>query len=257
MVVEVKKVAKRYGKKNATQVLRDVSLQIEQETCVALLGASGVGKSTLGRIMVGLERPDEGAIFVQGERLLVAKHKRFRNKVQMVFQDPQSAFNPRLTLAESLAEPLWVERVSKRECDKRIGAMSEDVQLDQEFLDRYPEQLSGGQLQRAAIARALICRPSFVVLDEVVSSLDVIHQHHILDLLHGLKERYGLSYLFITHDFQAAKYIAERIAVLYGGKVVDQIKKKENEGWQCFKHPHALRLQKAVLAPHGILSRFI
>lgn len=253
MVVEIKKVAKRYGKRKATQVLRDVSLQIERETCVAILGASGVGKSTLGRIMVGLERADEGSIFIQGERLLAGKHKRFRNKVQMVFQDPQSAFNPRLTIAESLAEPLRAERFSKRECDNRINAMAEDVQLNQTLLDRCPDQLSGGQLQRAAIARALISRPSFVVLDEVVSSLDAAHQHHILDLLHRLKKRYGLSYIFITHDFQAAKYIADRIAVLFGGKVVDQVNKKRNGEWQRFNHPQALHLQEAVLSPHGIL----
>ncbi|MBB6448706.1 nickel transport system ATP-binding protein [Geomicrobium halophilum] len=246
MVVEVKKVAKSYGKKNGSRVLRDVSLHIEREACVALLGVSGVGKSTLGRIVVGLERADQGRIFIQGERILVGKNKRFRNKVQIVFQDPYSAFNPRLTMAQSLAEPLLIERVKKRERYERINAILEDVQLDQELLDRYPKQLSGGQLQRAAIARALICRPLFIVFDEVVSSLDVVQQHHILTLLHRLKETYDLSYLFITHDFQAAKYIADRILVLHAGEVVDQVEKNGNGSWQHFKHPQAIRLQEAV-----------
>ncbi|WP_160112538.1 ABC transporter ATP-binding protein [Salicibibacter kimchii] len=246
MVIEVHNVAKRYSKKCKQGVLQDISLQIERQTCLALLGESGTGKSTLGRIMVGLEPINKGDILFNGEKLLAGRHKHFAGKIQMAFQDPLSAFNPRITIGESLAEPLFVEKAGNSERTERINGLCNDVQLDLELLHRFPNQLSGGQLQRAAIARALMSRPSFVVLDEVVSSLDVIHQHHILELLNTLKKTYGLSYLFITHDFLAANYVADRIAVLHDGAIIDHAEKKANGKWK-FVHPQAVRLQEAAL----------
>jgi peptide/nickel transport system ATP-binding protein len=187
-----------------------VSFTLRKGECLGLVGQSGSGKSTLARLAAGLAKPLEG-------QLVRAAGKA---RVQMVFQDPVGAFNPRWTLGHSIAEPL--PRMSRRELEKQVADALIEVGLEPSFAARYPHELSGGQAQRAAIARAIIAKPDVLVLDEPVSALDVAIRGQILDLLDTLKSRYGLAMLFITHDLGVARSIAHHLIVLQNGVVVEE-----------------------------------
>ncbi|WP_255570366.1 ABC transporter ATP-binding protein [Cohnella sp. CFH 77786] len=230
-LLEVIKIGKSYG--DSVKVLREVSFQIGAGECLGLVGESGSGKSTITRLILGLDKPDSGEIFVSGQAVHRLKGKALRHSrkhVQVVFQDPAASLNPRLRIWKSVVEPLenfpdvepkFLTNVSGGQREL-AAALLDRVGLGSELLDRYPDQLSGGQKQRVAIARGLSLEPKLLVCDEPTSSLDVSVQAQILNLLKELKEELGISYLFISHDIAAVRFMSDRIAVLKDGQLIDQ-----------------------------------
>jgi len=235
-LLEVRGVYKSYElrlhlfKRVSFYALCEVSLRIEQGEVVALLGESGCGKSTLGRIFLGLERPDLGEVFWFGRPLktLAPKtYKTLRPKVQALFQDSYASLNPRFKVKEILTEPYLINfKGDKKRALERAREVLSSVGLSENFLERFPYQLSGGQRQRVALARALITEPRVIVLDEPTSALDMTIQKQILALLKSLKEAQGLSYLLITHSLPMALEMADRVAVMYLGRIVETFKRE-------------------------------
>ena len=206
--------------KRRQSVLRGVSFDIEQGECLGIVGESGSGKSTLGKIILGIETPDAGRI-VPGE----AMRQRPRHEaISVVFQDYTSSVNPRFTVQQIIAEPLFRTALNDQERALRIRQLLDEVGLCETMLNRYPHQLSGGQLQRVCIARAIAPNPLFILFDEAVSSLDVSVQVKILDLLLDIKRRRKLSYLFITHDITVAAYVCDRLMFFNEGRVVEELR---------------------------------
>jgi oligopeptide transport system ATP-binding protein len=203
-----------------------ISFSILPGTTLALVGESGSGKSSLALCLAGLERVASGRIWFEGRDLAALGEKELREvrpRIQLVFQDPANSLNPRWTVEEIVAEPLLVQnRVSRREGDARAAQALERVGLAAEYLDRRARDLSGGQRQRVAIARALILEPKLLILDEVLSALDCSIQAQIANLLVEMQRAYGLAYLFITHDLRMAAHLADEIAVMSEGKIVEQ-----------------------------------
>lgn len=229
-LLEVKDITHSYGtsrsfwrKKDVKPVLSGVSLSIEEGTCLGLLGSSGAGKSTLGKVILGLEKPQKGQVIFQGQDLYTMDAKsrqRMRRDLQVVFQDSYSSVNPRLTAEKIISEPLEnYEKLSSAEQKRAIADLLEQVGLSSNDMKKYPREFSGGQLQRINIARALALKPKMIVLDESVSSLDMVTQTTILELLQDLKTRFGLSYLFITHDIRAAYSISDTMAIMHKGQI--------------------------------------
>ena len=206
----------------------DVNLTLERGQTLAVVGESGSGKTTAGRIATLQERPTQGRVLFEGEDvtgLTGTALKAFRAKVQMIFQNPYEALNPRLTVGQSLAEPLALHGlVPRAELRAAVIEMLEAVELRpaKQYADAFPSELSGGQLQRIAIARALIIKPRVVIADEPVSMLDVSIRSGVMKLMRALQRDTGVTYLYITHDLSVARYMADRIAVLYLGAVVEE-----------------------------------
>lgn len=223
-LLNVVAVSHRYHQKT---VLHNVSLALASGESVALLGRSGCGKSTLARLLVGLEWPDEGEVQWQGtslKRMSGTMKKAFRRNIQLVFQDAISAANPRKTVREILAEPLrHLFTLSKTEQLARIMQLMRDVELDTHLLDQRPPQLSGGQLQRVCLARALATQPTLLILDEAVSSLDLLLQAGIIRLLKKLQQQSGIACLFITHDLRLVERFCQRVIVMENGGIVEDI----------------------------------
>ncbi len=207
------------------QAVDDVSFEIAPGEVVALVGESGCGKSTIGRLLVGLERPTGGVVRADGETVALQDLPRLRSwrrRVQLIFQHADQALDPRRQLGDSIAEPLVVQRVgSAAERHRRVVALLRQVALDEAILTRLPHQCSGGQRQRATIARALALEPELLICDEPLSALDVSIQSQVLNLLSDLNRRAGLSFLFITHDLRAARWLADRVLVMYLGRIVE------------------------------------
>ena len=225
VVLEVSNLVVRYPRSKEDAV-RCIDLQLRQGECLALVGASGSGKSSLGRALLRLfRRGVQGRIQFEGEDLLLAGReplRRLRGRLGVVFQDPYGSLDPRMRVADIVAEPLRIhESLSPSARRERVLAALADVGLAPDLADRYPHQFSGGQRQRIAIARALVRRPSLLVCDEAVSALDARHRADILALLSGLKTKHGLALLFITHDMSAAHALADRVAVMDQGVLVE------------------------------------
>jgi len=204
--------------------LVDVSLQLMPGEVLGLVGESGSGKSTLGRLAVGLERADAGQVRLAGHDLGTGRRRDWRGlrrDAQMVFQDPFGSLDPRLSVARIVAEPLALLGLDGAEATARVRDALDEVGLGDEALNRYPHEFSGGQRQRIAIARALITRPKLVVADEPVSALDVSVQAQVLNLMADLRTRHGLAYLFISHDLAVVAHLADRLAVLRDGAIVE------------------------------------
>lgn len=214
--------------KGEVRALDGVSFTIQRGEIFALVGESGSGKTTCGRLLVNLENPTSGRVLFEGQDLSLLKGdslKEFRRRVQMIFQDPYQSLNPQLTVFQTVVEPLLVQRWgSHDEREQRVMEALEEVGLRPaiEFMFRYPHQLSGGQRQRVAIARAMILRPEMVVADEPVSMLDASIQAQLLNMLLDLKERHSLTLMFITHDLASARYVADRICVIYRGRIMEE-----------------------------------
>lgn len=249
-LLEVKDL-KKYFKtpKGTLHAVDGVNFSIEEGKTLGIVGESGCGKSTLGRLIVQLLEVTGGEIRFQGKDVTHLKHseiKEFRKNVQMIFQDPFSSLNPRMTVAEAIEEPLknYASGMSKAERAKKVKQLMETVGLSKQFINSYPHELDGGRRQRIGIARALALDPKFVVCDEPVSALDVSIQAQILNLMMDLQEEKGLTYIFITHDLSVVKHIADDIGVMYLGNMVEMSDKKGLFDMQL--HPYTKALLSAI-----------
>lgn len=214
------------GRRSApSHAVKDVSFTLNEGECLALVGESGAGKSTVGRLVLRLIEPDTGSIIFNGQDLRSARPaalRAMRKEMQMIFQDPHSCLDPRMSIADAVAEPLTVHTDLKRGAREGVVRETLDkVGIGRRYLDRYPAELSGGQLQRVAIARALTLSPRMIVCDEPVAALDVAVRAQVLNLLRELQEELGMAYLFIGHDLALIEVIADRVMVMKGGAVVE------------------------------------
>ncbi|GGB07422.1 ATP-binding cassette domain-containing protein [Macrococcus hajekii] len=245
------KQSRLFGRKLPVKtILQDISFSIEEGTCLSLIGTSGAGKTTLGKMVLGINHPTSGQVLFMGEPVYNTSNQAVRRNIQVVFQDPVSSVNPYMTIEKIITEPLLNMKVSKEERRREARDIIEKVGLKVSDLQKYPHQLSGGQLQRVTIARAIIVKPKLVVLDEAVSSLDMVTQSKILELLIELKTVAQLTYLFITHDIRAAFTISDRIGVLEEGKLV-AIYDNSTDFLQS-KYPVVQRLKDSILAEHPL-----
>ena len=234
-----------------------VSFAITRGQTLGLVGESGCGKSTTGRAILRLIEPDAGRVTIDGEDVLAlgARGLRtLRRQMQIVFQDPYGSLNPRMTVRQTLAEPLAIHRIANgSDAERRVAALLEEVGLDPGFGRSYPHELSGGQRQRVGIARALSVEPQFLVLDEPVSALDVSVQAQVLNLLADLQQRRRLTYLFIAHDLAVVKHIADQVAVMYLGRLVERA--PASALYAAPRHPYTISLLSAVPVPDPTAQR--
>lgn len=228
-LLELLGVSKQFAVRTATKgkatlsAVDGVSMKVRSGATLGVVGESGCGKSTLARVMVGLHAASAGEmIFDSAQVPITSGRRKATNRMQMVFQDPSSALNPRITIGDSIAFPLQVQRWSRKEIDRRVAEVISDVGLPRAYAGHYPHQLSGGQRQRVNIARALAVRPTMIVLDEAVSALDKSIQAQVLNLLTDLQDEYGLTYVFISHDLNVVEYISDDLMVMYLGQAVEQ-----------------------------------
>ena len=224
---------------------------------LALVGESGCGKTTTARLVLRLETPTEGRVLVDGDDVHGLEGpalKRFRTRVQAVFQDPWSSLNPRMRVRDIVAETLIVnERLRRREIDERVETVLVDVGLQPEQARNFPHEFSGGQRQRIAIASALVSGPSLLILDEPVSALDVSIRSQIMNLLKDLQSQYGMSYLLVAHDLGTTRYMADWLAVMYLGKIVEYAEKESL--FREPRNPYTKALFSAALPDHPDLAR--
>lgn len=222
-----------------------VELEIAKQEVLALVGESGSGKTTLGLLLCTLEPPTGGEIFFGGEKIEKSNLKKTRRQIQMVFQNPAESLDPRMSVRSIVMEALQRFKLTKEEKEQRFEDSLHAVGMDpHEFADRRPKDLSGGQKQRIAIARAIASNPAFVVLDEPTSALDASIQAQVLNLLEGLHKKYGFTYLLITHNIAVARFISDRIAVMYAGKIVELA--ATDNVMANPKHPYTQALLKSV-----------
>lgn len=255
-LISTKGVSKTYrshslvGASSTKMVLDDISLAIEEGETVALVGRSGCGKSTLARLLVGLESPSAGTVMFRGhavDTLTRGGLKDFRREVQLVFQDSPSAVNGRFSIRAIIAEPLrHLTALDDRQRDARVSELLKMVQLPADLADHLPSQVSGGQLQRVCIARALAVNPKLIILDEAVSNLDIHLQASALELLGRLQKETGIAYLFVTHDLRLVKRFASRCLVMDEGRIVEEIRSADIA---LLAHPAARSLLAAILPP--------
>ena len=236
----------------AIRAVDGVNLRIDDGTTVGLVGESGSGKSTFGRLVLRLLDPTAGTIYVRGRDVTSVRRNQLRmlrHEVQVVFQDPRSAFDPSATMASALREPMQAQlSLSGAEQRSRARDLMGLVGLNDGLLDRYPHELSGGQLQRVAVARALAVEPKLLVLDEPVSSLDTSTQAQVVNLLRRLQRELGIAYLFIAHDLAVVRHVSERIAVMYLGRIVEQ--GPADAVYSTPRHPYTEALLSAIPAPN-------
>jgi oligopeptide transport system ATP-binding protein len=239
--------------KGEVRAVDGVSFAISEGETLGLVGESGCGKSTLGRTILKLEEPDSGSIIFRGEDITYIKRKYlkwWRKEAQMVFQDTKNSLDPRMTVGNSIEEALIIHDMGDRKKrERRVEELMLKVGLESYLMTRYPHELSGGQQQRIGIARALAVDPKLIVADEPVSALDVSVQAQILNLLADLKKELGLSFLFIAHNLWVIRYISDRVAIMYLGKIVELADKKEI--FESPLHPYTLALLSSLPGKKG------
>lgn len=253
ILVETKNL-KKYFKvsEGYLHAVDDVSIQIEEGKTLGVVGESGCGKSTLGRAVLRLQEPTGGEVYFDGENILKYgrnKMNSIRHKMQIIYQDPYSSINPRMSVQELIAEPMIINKVFKKRADiyKRVSELMDTVGLAERLTSAYPHELDGGRRQRIGVARALSVNPKFIVCDEPVSALDVSIQAQILNLLMDLQDEFKLTYMFITHDLSVVNHISDEIVVMYLGVCVEKAKSAD-----LFKnpmHPYTKALLSAIPVP--------
>jgi len=251
-MIEVKDLRKYFSsgilKKQCIKAVDGISFQIERGETLGLVGESGCGKTTVGKLLLRLIEPTSGEIIFDGIDLLQLKRKelrRLRPRMQMIFQDPEASLNPRMKIGDSIAEPLKLQgTMGKSEIKDKVSELIETVGLNPEHVNRYPYQLSGGQNQRVVLARVLALNPDFIVADEPTSSLDVSVQAQILNLIQDLKRELHLTLLFISHDLEVVRRMSDRIAVMYYGKIVEIGNTNDIFGYE--RHPYTNTLISPV-----------
>ena len=252
-ILEVKNLKKYYPTgAGIVHAVDDVSFTLEAGKTLGVVGESGCGKSTLGKTVLRLTEPTDGEIYFDGQeivKLTKPQFKALRTKMQMIFQDPFSSLDPRMSVTQAIAEPLQIFRAcsSKAELNARVKELMDTVGLAGRFANSYPHELDGGRRQRIGIARALALNPSFIVCDEPVSALDVSIQAQILNLLQDLQQQKSLTYMFITHDLSVVKHISDEIAVMYLGEIVEKCPTKEL--FNNTMHPYTQALLSAIPVP--------
>lgn len=225
-ILDVKDLTKNFYKnKQLFTAVNHISFQLRQGECLGLVGESGCGKSTTVKMLTHLLKPDSGEILLEGTEIQHLKGKALKKlytEIQMVFQTPQDSFDPRRTLGDSIMESMRNHNVSRKEAQNRLGQLLQQVELSPELADRYPNQVSGGQCQRAAMARALAVNPKILICDEATSALDVTVQAQIIELLKRLQQEMDLSILLISHDLALVQHLCDRVIVMYQGNIVEQ-----------------------------------
>jgi oligopeptide/dipeptide ABC transporter ATP-binding protein len=247
-MIEVKGLVKTYP--GGVQALRGLNLTVPEKITTALVGESGCGKSTLAKILIGLEAPTEGDVLLDGKSLVGMPARERSKHIQMIFQDSGSALNPRKRVFDIIAEPLKIQRASGKMVREKVFSLMEAVGLRPEMSQRFPHMFSGGQKQRIGIARALITDPQYIICDEPVSALDVSVQAQVLNLLYDLQKSRGLSLLFISHDLSVVRFLSQRLAVMYLGKVVE-----ENSTDKAFQRPLHPYTQMLLLSLPSIYKK--
>ncbi|MGA0394168.1 MAG: ABC transporter ATP-binding protein [Rhodospirillales bacterium] len=246
----------RKHERQTVRAVHDVSLSLKPGKTLALVGESGCGKTTLVRALSLLIKPTAGEVHFDGTDITHYKHRQLRplrRQIQMVFQDPYSSLNPRMPVGSLIAEPLVIHGIGNRnERRDKVAELLVSVGLNADIMNRYPHQFSGGQRQRIAIARALALDPNLIILDEPVSALDVSVQSQVLNLLQDLQEKLGLTYLFIGHNLTVIRYIADEVAVMYLGEVVEHAETQEL--FSNPRHPYTQALLRAAPV-HGVGKR--
>jgi oligopeptide/dipeptide ABC transporter ATP-binding protein len=261
-LVEVKNLKKWFlmggrlwGKKEAVRAVDNVSFYIKKKEVLGLVGESGCGKTTCGKVILRIVDPTAGSIYFDGHNITDLKRKemiKFRRKMMIIYQDPFGSLDPRMTIGATIAEPMEVHHIAWKKGDRVVEIMGK-VGLTPDQINRYPHEFSGGQRQRIGIARALATDPEFIVADEPVSALDVSIQAQIINLLQDLQKEFGLTLLFIAHDLSVIKHISDRVAVMYLGKIVEMAPKKEL--FDNPKHPYTEALLSAIPIPNPRLRK--
>lgn len=258
-LVEINHLTKYFnvGKGAVLKAVDDVSLFIREGETLGLVGESGCGKTTLGRTVVRLYEMTGGEILFEGQNIQTLtgnQKKEFNKKVQMIFQDPYASLDPRMTVGDIIAEGMDIHNLyTAKERKERVYELLRLVGLNKEHASRFPHEFSGGQRQRIGIARALALNPSFIVCDEPISALDVSIQAQVINLLMELQQKFGLTYLFIAHDLSMVKYVSDRVAVMYLGKVVELTRSEEL--YKNPLHPYTKALLSAIPVPDPRLEK--
>ena len=255
-LIEVKNLTKSFPvksgfleKKLMLNAVNNISFHINTNETLGLVGESGCGKSTTGRLLLHLLKPTSGQIFFKEQDLNNMSERQIKEKrreMQFVFQDPYASLDPRRTILSAVGEPLEIYKKINNKSEKldRVAELLQNVGINPDAMNKYPFEFSGGQRQRICIARALALEPDFIVADEPVSALDVSIQAQVINLLSDMKEKYNLTYLFISHDLSVVEYICDRIVVMYLGKIVEIADKRGL--FDDPKHPYTIALQNAV-----------